>query len=230
MVSSTWTVVEPTLPALIHTYSFGRGLANALALTVEGGIVLVSAPRNVTDPLLTDLAARGPLRALVAPNAFHSLGLVPWKERYPDVPVFAPAQSITRLQKTTGLTGIRPIGEAGGLLGDRVEIVDMPHYKTGEALVRWRVSAGWAWFLTDVVFAVPELPRGPFGLALKWTKSGPGFRRNAIGGFFMIKDKWSLYRWIEEQAEKTPPSLVVPAHGDPVELADPIAGVRSAFA
>lgn len=230
MASSTWTVVEPSLPALTHSYNFGPGIANALALTVEGGTVLVSPPCNVAEAVFAELEARGPIRALVAPNAYHSMGLVPWKARHPDVPIFAPVQSIARLEKTTKLSGIRPIAEATGLLGDQVELVDMPHYKTGEALVRWRASGGWAWFLTDVAFAAPELPKGPFGWVMKWTNSGPGFRRNAIASWFMIKDKQALYGWIQEQAEKTPPSLVVPCHGELVKLSDPVAGIRAAFA
>jgi hypothetical protein len=231
MGTSTWTVVEPNLPALAHRYSFGSGYATSLALTLaDGGIIVVSPPSNVADAVYTDLEARGPLRALIAPNAFHSMGLAPWQARYPSVPIFAPVQSIPRLQKTTKLSVIRPLEEAAGLVGDCVELVDMPHYKTGEALIRWRTEGGWAWFMTDVAFNLPKLPPGPFGLVMKWTKSAPGFRRYALAPLFMIKDKRKLYAWIEEQAAKTPPVLVVPCHGEPVTLADPVAGVRAAFA
>jgi hypothetical protein len=64
---------------------------------------------------------------------------------------------------------------------------------------------------------------------MKWTKSGPGFRRNALSGFLAAKDKRALYGWIQEQAEKTPPALVVPCHGELVKLTDPVAGIREAF-
>ncbi len=63
----------------------------------------------------------------------------------------------------------------------------------------------------------------------KWTGSAPGLRRNAISGFFAVKDKRALYAWLGEQAEKTPPSLVVPCHGEPAKLSDPPAEVRAAF-
>jgi hypothetical protein len=229
-MASTWTVVEPSLPALTHTYSFGPGIASSLALVVEGGVVLVSPPCNVADAVFTDLAEHGPLRALVAPNAFHSMGLAPWRERNPDVPIFAPAQSIARLEKTTKITSIKPVAEASGLIGDRVEVVDMPHYKTGEILVRWRGEGGWVWYLTDVAMNLPVVPKGPFGWIMKWTKSGPGLRRNAIASMFMIKDKRALYGWIAEQADKTPPSLIVPCHGDLVRPSDPAGEIRAAFA
>ena len=232
MSTPTWTVVEKSLPALTCTYNFGPGLANALALTVEGGgLIVLSPPCNVPDEIYTELEKRGPIRALVAPNAYHSMGLVPWRARYPDVPVFAPAQSIKRLEKTTKITGIRPAAEAAALLGDRVELIDMPHYKTGELLVRWRADDGaWVWFMTDVAFAMPTLPKGIFGTVMKLTKSGPGFRRNAIAGFFMVKDKRALYAWISAQAAEKPPTLIVPCHGVPLTLTDPVAEVRAALA
>jgi hypothetical protein len=235
---SSWTVAEPSLPALTFTYTFGPGVANALALCANGGVVLVSPPSNPPESAFTDIEARGPVRALVAPNAFHHLGLRPWRERYPDVPIFAPAQSIARIEKQSRLTGIRPLADASGIAGDRVEFVDMPHYKTGEALVRWRIDGAggadgggaWAWYMTDVAFNFTQRLPGPFGIIMRLTKSTPGFRRNALAGAFMVRNKRQLYAWINEQAEKTPPKVVVMCHGDHVLLADPVAGVRAAFA
>jgi len=229
-MAATWTVVDPSLPALTHTYSFGPGTANALALTVPDGVIVVSPPCNVADAVFVELEQRGPLKALIAPNAFHSMGLAPWKARYPDVPIFAPPQSIGRLEKSTKISGIRPVAEAAARIGDQVQLVDMPHYKTGELLVRWPVDGGWAWYLTDVAMNFAEVPPGLFGLVFKWTRSCPGLRRNALAGWFMVKDKRALYAWLAEQAEKTPPRLVVPCHGGVVKTSDPVAEIRAAFA
>ena len=230
MRPSSWTVVEPSLPALTYRYSLGPGIADALAVPVEGGLAVVSPPCNAPDTMFTELEKHGPVRALVAPNAFHSLGLAPWKARYPDAPIFAPAQSIPRLQKKTKLTGIRPLADMAKMLGDRLELVDMPHYKTGEALVRWRIDGGYTWYVTDVLFNFAKLPPGPFGLVMRWTKSGPGLRRNALAGFFMVKDKPALYAWLTEQAEKTPPVVLLLCHGDTVRPADPVAAIKAAVA
>jgi hypothetical protein len=228
MRASSWTVVEPSLPALTYTYVFGPGIANSLAIPVEGGVAVVSPPCNAPDTMFTELEKHGPVRAIVAPNAFHSLGLAPWRARYPDVPIFAPAQSIARLEKTTRLTGIRPVADLQPMLRDGVEVLDMPHYKTGEALVRWRIDGGYAWYVTDVLFNMPRLPPGPFGLVMRWTRSAPGLRRNALAGLFMVKNKRALYGWLAEQAEKTPPILVVACHGEPARPADPAAAIKAA--
>jgi hypothetical protein len=225
----SWSIVEPSLPALSYTYSFGPGIANTLALVAEGGVILVSPPFQPKDTAFTELEKHGPVRALVAPNAYHHMGIGSWKARYPDAKIFAPAQSIKRVEKHTKLSGILPLSEMGAkLLGDKIEMVDMPHYKTGEVLVRWRVEGGWAWYVTDVMFNMPQLPKGLFGTIMKWTKSGPGLRRNAIGTTFMVKDKRSLFAWLVEQAEKTPPVMVVACHGDVAKLANPAADMRAA--
>lgn len=230
MRDSSWTVVEPKLPALTYTYSFGPGIANALALVVDGGVIVVSPPATPTEACFVELEKHGPVRGLIAPNAFHHRGLQAWKARYPDAPIFAPAQSVARVEKQAKLSGVRPIAEAAKLVGDRVELVDMPHYKMGELLIRWRTDGGWAWYMTDVAMNITAPLPGLFGMIFRWTKSTPGFRRNAIGGTFMVKDKPALYAWIVAQAEKTPPSLVVMCHGAPVRPTDPVAEIRAALA
>ena len=230
MIDRAWTVVEPSLPALTLTYSFGPGIANALALTVEGGVVLVSPPTNPTDAVFAEIEKRGPVRALIAPNGFHHLGLNAWKERAPNAPIFAPAQSIARIEKKSKLTGIRPLADAADIVGKRIELIDMPHYKTGEVLVRWPIDGGWAWYVTDVVMNITKPLKGLFGMIFRTTRSTPGLRRNAIAGAFMLKDKRALYAWLAEQADKTPPKLLVMCHGEHVRPADPAREVRAALA
>jgi hypothetical protein len=229
MPPSSWTIVDPSLPALTYEYSFGPGLANSLAVPYDGGFAVVSPSYQPPEEAFTELAKHGEVRAIVAPNAVHTMGIAAWKGRYPDAPVFAPAQSIARVQKQAKITGIRPVAEMAKGLGDRVEIIDMPHYKMGEVLIRWRTEGGWAWYLTDVIMNLPVAPKGLFGMVVRWTRSGPGLRRNAIAGQFMVKDKRALYAWIAEQAEKTPPRLVVSCHGAPVSPADPAEAIREAL-
>jgi len=161
-MASTWTVAEPTLPALTFTYSFGPGIADSLAFPVEGGVAVVSPPCKAPAESFAELEKHGKVRALIAPNAYHHMGLPEWKARYPEAEIFAPAQSIARVEKQTKLGGIRPLAEATKL-GDRVELIDMPHFKSGEVLVRWRIEGGWAWYVTDVFFNFPELPKGVVG-------------------------------------------------------------------
>src|SRR5262249_17875810 len=152
------------------------------------------------DSAFTDLEKLGNVKALVAPNAFHYLGLATWRARYPDVPIFAPAQSIARITSKTKLSGIRPLPEAKALTTGDVELVDMPHYKTGEVLVKAKKGSHVVWYVTDALMNLPELPPSfIFRTIFSLTKSGPGLRPNAIAATFMMADKRALYRWLRAE-------------------------------
>jgi hypothetical protein len=93
----------------------------------------------------------------------------------------------------------------------------MPHYKTGEVLVRYKNGDQLVWYVTDVIMNLKELPpKFPFNLMFKWTKSAPGLRPSGIAAMFMVKDKASLYRWIRAELDAHPPTALVPCHGDAV--------------
>ena len=215
-----WNVFDPSLPILTYEYSFGPGTATALAVGGEGGLIVVSPPCRVGAGVLDDLSRYGAVRALIAPNGFHYMGLAQWCERFPDVPVFAPAQAIERLRRRTGLSGIRPLSEAVSIAGSRIDLVDMPHYKTGEALVRVMSGRGLVWFVTDVVVNLPVLPGHPVAKWLfKLSGSAPGLKFNNLASLVMVQDKKALKRWLAAQIAAAPPAWLIPSHGDVMELA-----------
>ena len=93
----------------------------------------------------------------------------------------------------------------------------MPHYKTGEVLVRVKHGDHVVWYVTDVIMNMPRLPPGfPFKQLFGWTKSAPGLRPNGVAPLFMVKDKASLYRWLRTEVDKAPPTVLVACHGDAV--------------
>jgi hypothetical protein len=95
----------------------------------------------------------------------------------------------------------------------------MPHYKTGEALVRIRSGRGLVWYVTDVILNLPQLPANPvFRLMFRLSGSGPGPRFNNIAPLFMVRDKAALRRWLCEEFHKAPPDFLIATHGDIVDL------------
>ena len=70
-----WTVFDAQTPVLTYRYSFGPGAATSLAVGGANGLVIVSPPCRVAPSVFTDLSQYGVVRALVASNAFHHLGL-----------------------------------------------------------------------------------------------------------------------------------------------------------
>ena len=223
-----WKVFDANVPILTFEYSFGPGIANSLAVGGSDGLVIVSPPYRVASGVFDDLSQFGAVRALVASNAFHYLGLREWKARFPGAAMFAPAQSIARVERQSALTGIRPLVEAAPITGSGLELVDMPHYKTGEALVRIDTGRGLVWYVTDVIMNLPVLPKQPiFKLMFRLSRSGPGLRFNHIAPLFMVRDKAALHRWLADEFRKAPPRWLIATHGDVVDFeADPEAGRR----
>jgi hypothetical protein len=222
----TWTAVADDLPVLTCNYSFGPGDANALAVPGDDGFVVVSPPCNAPESTYAELEKRGKVRALVASNAFHNMGIAPWKARFPDAKVYAPAQAVARVKKKSGVSDIEPLAEAAAVSGADLELIDMPHYKTGEVLVRLKHGAHVVWYVTDVIMNMPALPpKFPFKQIFKWTGSAPGLRPNGVASKFMIKDKSSLYRWLRAETDKLPPTVLVASHGNHV-IGDAAARLR----
>jgi hypothetical protein len=201
-------------------YSCGAGTATALAVDVGGGLLVASPPCRVADGAFEALASRGPVRALVATNAFHTLGLTPWKARFSEAAVFAPPQSLQRVTKVSGIGGIRPLSEAAALTGERVALVELPYFRTGEALIKVRAAEGLLWYVTDILLNLPRLPsHALFALLFKLSGSAPGLRINRIAPLFMVRDRPALWQWLAAEARRDRPRWLVPAHGDSVDLA-----------
>jgi hypothetical protein len=195
-------------------------VANALAVGGEGGLIVISPPWRAAPGVFDDLTSFGPVRALIASNAFHHLGLAQWQARFPGATMFAPAQSVARVSRLSKLEGIRPLAAAQTLAGPRVELVDMPHYRTGELLVRIKTGRGLAWYVTDVITNMSALPGSPLFKFLFWMSgSAPGLRFNNVAPLFMMRDKTALRRWMREEFRKNPPQWLIPTHGDIVDFA-----------
>ena len=219
MKKREWTVIDDTRPILTYEYSFGPGLANTLAIGVNGGLVLVSPPCNAAPEVFEVLSAYGPVVGLVASNAFHHMGLQEWHARFPDAVVAAPAQSVERVKKKTGIGRIVALADADVLRSEGVEFVDMPHFKTGEVLVRAKTAKGSYWYVTDVVMNMAKLPKNPLArLAFKIANAGPGLKFNNVAALFMMKEKAAVKSWLASEIRKAPPTMLIPCHGAPIEM------------
>ena len=228
--AQSWKVFDDRAPILTYEYSFGPGTAVALAVGGQDGLVVVSPPCRVPAGAFAELSRYGVVRALVASNAFHHLGIPEWKAHFPSAAVFAPAQAIARVEKRCGLGGIRPLAEATSVAGTRLELVDMPHYKTGEVLVRIITDRGLVWYVTDVIMNLPVLPGNPIAwLAFGLSRSAPGLRFNNIAPLFMVANKAALRRWVADEFRKSPPRWLIPAHGDIVDFGANPDAARSLF-
>lgn len=223
-----WNEFDPRAPLLTYAYRIGPGLAAALAVGGTDGLVIVSPPRRATNGIFEDLSTYGPVRALVASNAFHFLGLPEWKARFPDARVFAPAQSIARVERKLKLHGIEPLADAANLVGDTLQLVDLPYYRTGEALVRIDTGRGRVWYLTDLILNLRELPANAVvKILFRLSGSAPGLKFNNVAGLFMIRNRAAPHQWLAEEFRKAPPDWLIPAHGEFVDVGVQADAVRA---
>jgi hypothetical protein len=218
-VAQSWRVFDSDMPVLTCAYSFGPTVSNALAIGIEGGLVVVSPPYRARMDVFEALRDYGPVRALVASNSFHHMGIPEWKARFPEAAVFAPAQSVARVRKKTCLSDVKPLSEARAITGERLELVDMPHYRTGETLVRIHSGRGLAWYVTDIILNIRELPSNLLlKLLFKMTGSAPGLRFNKVGPKLMVKDMRALKAWLKAEYERTRPRWLIATHGEIADL------------
>ncbi len=134
------------------------------------------------------------------------------------------------MERQAKLHGIRPLAKASSITGPRLELIDMPYYKTGEVLVRIKTERGLVWYVTDIVMNMRTLPDNRvMRLVFKLTRSGPGLKFNNIAPLFMVRDKGELKRWLAAEFDKAPPQWLIPCHGDIVELGSHPARVRRLF-
>ena len=227
---SSWVPLATDPWMATFEYSSGPGSATALAVDVGGGVLVASPPCRVAADAFDALLSRGPVRALVATNAYHTLGLAPWKARFPDAAVFAPPQSMQRVTRISGIAGIRPLAESAAITGERVSLIELPYFRTGEALIKVRTAEGLLWYVTDIVLNLPRLPSNPLFAALfKLSDSAPGLRINRVAPLFMVRNRPALWQWLAAEARRDRPRWLVPAHGDTVDLAPAPARLEELF-
>ena len=198
-------------------YSFGPGTANALAVKPgTGGWIVVSPPADPPASVFETLEQQGGVGALIAPNAYHNLGQPSWRARFPQAVSFAPSGAHARLAKRTRGVPYRPLEELAHQL--QPSSVFLPEgMKTPDILIRVPISDGFLWWMGDQ-FSNSSVNDQiwPLRLLARFVGSGLGYRCNSKPELVYVSDRAAWLGSIRQALEESPPTIVVPAHGDPV--------------
>jgi hypothetical protein len=201
-------------------YSWGPANANALAVRTGAGSgwLVVGAPLGVDEGVYDELAALGGPIALLAPNAFHYLGQREWRRRFPNATSWAPRGSLDRLRAKANDV---PWGVAEALardLPEGIELVFPDGQKSPDILIRITTPSGeTVWWLGDLFSNTTSRDQGwPIRIVSRLAGSGPGFRRNSLPELVYLRHRAPWLESVRHAIEARPPSIVVPAHGDPV--------------
>ncbi len=200
-------------------YSWGPANANALAIRLRpGGWLVVSPPRAAPPGVHEELAADGGVQALLAPNAYHYLGQAAWRRRFPTATSWAPSGALERIAKKTNGA---PFGRAEDFvdqLPDNISLVLPAGQKSPDALLCITSQTGEVvWWLGDLFSnTTPADQIWPLRVLSRLAGSGPGFRRNTRPELVYVQHRQAWLASVRSAVLAHPPSVVVPAHGDPL--------------
>lgn len=218
MTLHSWQPLTQDAGALTLKYWFGLGSANCVAMRLDDGGWLVISPSMQSPPeVMETLAAKGPVRALLAPNGFHHMGQEAWRRRFPEAVSYAPAGALDRLRKKAPAVPFRPVEELSRTLPASTAILQPDGMKVPDLLVRWRGGTDTVWFTGDLLSNttgedMAAVPRFIFGLL----GGKPGYRFNRVPALVYVKDRATWVASVLKAFEAAPPTVVIPAHGDPV--------------
>jgi hypothetical protein len=212
-----WRIIDGDAGVLSFTYKFGgEGQANSFTAKLpSGGLMVISPPSRSTPDEMRDLAAFGEVEAIVANNGYHHLGIARWREQFPKARCFAAPGARDRIAKKSKDAGeLEPLSALQPLLGDRVAVIEAPASKAGETWARAQIAGGWAWYASDLLVNMPQLPPNFIIRTLfKLTKSAPGYKVFNLAVKFIISDKKRALGTMLDDVRKHPPTVMVPAHG-----------------
>ena len=219
--NTSWSVLCEEPIVVIREYSFGPGMANATAIGIgDNRLLLMSPPTAVEPEVLEELREYGEVVAILEPNGVHHMGLELCHEVYPYAVAYVSEVAARRIRKKEKYPGaFESLDKLRELLGDKVEVLEVPGNKVGDVIVRAQTDKGMAWWFGDFVGNGPLSGNWLIQRIFKWTRSGPGFKVNRLFFKVFVADKLKARDWFLGQLKTTPVDLFIPAHGEPIHRA-----------
>lgn len=199
-------------------YSWGPGTANTLAVRLQDDTWLVIAPSaGSPSSVFEALSKDGTVSALIAPNAYHYLGQQAWRLHFPGATSYAPAGALPRLSRKSPDVPYRPVSDLTETLHPHVTFLVPEGMKSPDMLIRVAVAGSTLWWLGDLFTnsAADDL-NWLLRTIAPLAGSGLGYRRNSKPGLVYVQDPKAWLHSITDALDAEPPSIVVPAHGNPV--------------
>lgn len=218
---TSWSVLTQDPIIVRREYSFGPGMANATAVAIgDGRLLLISPPTAVEPEVLEELREYGEVVAILEPNGVHHMGLELCHEIYPYAVAYVTEVAGRRIAKKEKNPGaFEPIENLRDLVGDKLDVLEVPGNKVGDVIVRAKTEKGMAWWFGDFIGNGPLPNNWLIKALIKWTKSGPGFMVNRIFFKLFVADRIKARDWFLDELKTTPVDLFIPAHGEPIQRA-----------
>jgi hypothetical protein len=187
----------------------------AVAVQLQPGWVCVYSPvPHMGGEALQELSKLG-APILLAPNAFHTLGLREHLRAFPDALVVASTKAAHRVERKTKLR-IEPISALEEKASANVSVLQLPPLRSGEVWLSVRSADTCAWIVCDAFLNLPRAPSGGLGVIFKALGMGPGL---SISSSFrwMLKNRKAYRDWLLARIAEDQPTTLAPSHGQIIQ-------------
>ena len=199
----------------LDTASGDTCLLRSTALKLLDGSTVVVGPALASPTKSFDeLKTLGSPSFLLAPNAYHNMGLKRYSEQFPDAQTVSSETSSPRLTKVCKGIDIGGLSSLREQLPAHASIMEPPGTRSGEVWLRVEGESGVTWVVGDAFFNYDVVPLGAIGVITWLFAIGPGLRIGSTFRYFALKDRASYGPWLKAQLEADRPTRLVPAHGE----------------
>lgn len=211
----------------VREYAFRGNTVNSSAVALaNGGLLVLSPGTEVPEADFAALDALGTVNALVAPGAFHNMGLSSWSERYPDAGLFGPTSAIAHIAKQhPKLKALQPPDALRPLLTDEFDLGEVEGCKQPDLFLSLKRGGETTWFTNELLTNNIDYPPNiVFSLLFKLFGDHPGVNVSSLACMFIGANKPKVRSYLESKLASVPPTRLVPCHGSLVE--DPSLGKK----
>lgn len=201
-----WETLEASPPLLVATY--GKAKVRMTAVGLPGGGFVVTSPGSRSAAAREALAARGPVRFLLAPNHFHNAGLAEWQQAFPDALVVAHPTAIPRLRKQVPGVTIGELDALEAALPEGVRLLSPPMARQGETWIAAKGPGLSALIVCDAWVNLEQVT-----LPYRLVGFRPTLMVNPLFKRLFLRSKDGFQAWAGRELEALAPTLLVPAHG-----------------
>lgn len=172
---------------------------------------------HVGGPALRQLGSWGK-PVLLAPNAFHTLGLVEHAAAFSNTQVVASKRAAPRIKHKTALD-VEGLDVLTARLSTDVAVLELPPVRNGEVWLSVRRNGKCAWIVCDGFLNIVRPPAGALGVFVKLMRMGPGL---SISSTFrwMLKNRQQYREWLLARIAEDRPTVLVPCHGQIIDDPD----------
>jgi len=193
------------------TRPFGETQRRMTIARLEGNRLAIFSAIALAEPAMRELEALGDPTFLIVPSGIHRIDAGPWKERYPDLVVIAPAGAQLRIGEVVTIDTTRV------QLGDPRVLLDyIPGTEQRELAMTVETETGKTLVINDLIFNLPHMG-GIAELGLRVLGFGPGHPTiPKLVKRKLVEDDGAMRAQLREWADAGFERILV-AHGAPIE-------------